>query len=227
MDARNQPRNIRNVLRSWNRSLYPIWKRLFDILFSVVVLILVAPLFLLLALWIRRDSPGPVFFVQQRIGLRGRPFPIIKFRTMTVDTAKYGVKPEDDDSDARVTRVGRLLRRSGLDELPQFVNVLAGQMSVVGPRPEMPFLVERYDARQLRRLEVKPGITGPWQISPARQFPIHEHLEYDEDYMARQFLLLDLSLVLQTVVFACRKFAQCVRNRCRNTTTTCRNGKAS
>jgi lipopolysaccharide/colanic/teichoic acid biosynthesis glycosyltransferase len=168
-----------------------------DVLFAVLVLLLTAPLFLVAAILILRESKGPVFFRQVRIGLDGRPFRMLKFRTMYTHLSGDAVKPSNPE-DPRITRTGRLLRRYSLDELPQFINVLLGSMSVVGPRPEMPFIVERYGAFERERLKAKPGITGLWQISYARQTAIHENLDYDIYYVENRSMLLDLVIIVLT-----------------------------
>ncbi|MEW6755864.1 MAG: sugar transferase, partial [Candidatus Latescibacterota bacterium] len=143
---------------------YHAAKRRLDLLLATAVLLLCAPVLLAIALAVRRDSPGPALFRQQRIGRHGRPFMVHKFRTMTVDSPTFGPKPSSFDDD-RVTRLGRFLRRTSLDELPQLLNVLRGEMSLVGPRPEQPFLVERYEEWQRERLSVLPGMTGWWQVN--------------------------------------------------------------
>jgi exopolysaccharide biosynthesis polyprenyl glycosylphosphotransferase len=172
-------------------------KRALDVLIASCVLVLSAPFFLVTALLIRRESGGPAFYRQTRIGLDGRPFRMFKFRTMYQHMSGDAVKPESPE-DARITGMGRSLRRYSLDELPQFLNVLQGSMSVVGPRPEMPFIVERYGARERERLRAKPGITGLWQISYARQLAIHENLDYDIYYVENRSVLLDLVIIVMT-----------------------------
>jgi lipopolysaccharide/colanic/teichoic acid biosynthesis glycosyltransferase len=126
-----------------------------------------------------------------------------KFRTMSVDTDAYAIKPRSQQ-DPRITPFGMFLRRTSLDELPQFFNVISGEMSLVGPRPEMVFIVDRYSSEQRERLRVKPGITGLWQISADRDHPIHENIDYDLYYIYNQSVLMDLIIVVQTVFFAMR-----------------------
>ena len=180
-------------------------KRMFDAVFSLCVLILSLPAIILVAAAIRLTSSGPAIFRQQRIGKDGKPFTIYKFRTMYVDAAPYATTPRSDDRDPRVTWIGRYLRRSGSDELPQFVNVLRGEMSVVGPRPEMPILVEQYTPRQRRRLRVLPGVTGLWQINEARRDPIHENLHFDMYYIRNRSAWLDLTLIARTCFVMVRR----------------------
>ncbi len=173
-------------------------KRIFDVVFSVVVLVVSMPLILLIALAIRLDSAGPIIFRQKRIGRYGKPFVMWKFRTMKNGTDPYAIHPRDEN-DERITRVGRWLRRTSLDELPQFYNVLRGEMSIVGPRPEMPFIVEQYNELQRERLNVRPGITGLWQISADRDLPIHENIDHDLFYIQHQSLILDLLIITKTI----------------------------
>jgi lipopolysaccharide/colanic/teichoic acid biosynthesis glycosyltransferase len=163
--------------------LYDRAKRLLDLIVSGLVLILFSPLFAGIAVLVRVTSPGAALFRQDRVGQAGQLFAMYKFRSMFQQTPSYGYSPTAGD-DPRITRVGRFLRRTSLDELPQLINVFLGQMSLVGPRPEMPFIVAQYNDEQRRRLSVKPGITGLWQISPHRGRPIHEHLEYDFYYLS-------------------------------------------
>ncbi len=180
------------------RPLNAFIKRLMDLALSLLVLLLTLPLILLISLIIKLDSKGPAFFKQERVGRGGRLFRMVKFRTMFIDTPAYEVHPQDR-RDPRITRIGRLLRRTSLDELPQFWNVLKGDMSIVGPRPEMAFIVQEYDELQRERLNVKPGITGLWQISADRALPIHENIDHDLFYIQNQSLLLDIVIIFKTV----------------------------
>ncbi len=176
-----------------------IFKRLFDIFFSALVLALGWPLMLIIGLAIKLDSPGPALYTQQRIGQHGRPFTIYKFRTMFTD-ADHAQPNQKRPGDPRVTRIGRLLRRTSLDELPQFVNVLRGEMSVVGPRPEMTTLVNDYEWWQRKRFEVPQGITGWWQISGRSDKPMHLHTEDDLFYVRNYSLWLDIQIIFKTIV---------------------------
>jgi len=178
-------------------------KRTLDVAVSLLVLTVGAPFFLIPALLIKRESPGPVFFLQTRIGRNGKPFRMIKFRTMHMNMSGDAPKPRAPD-DPRITRIGRWLRRYSFDELPQVLNVLRGEMSLVGPRPEMPFIVAGYGPMQRERLKVKPGLTGLWQISYARGEAIHENLDYDIYYIENQSLLLDV-VIIGLTVFAVAK----------------------
>ena len=176
---------------------YSFVKRLFDVVFSMVVLLLASPVFLLSALLIKKETKGPALFMQERVGFNGKPFRMLKFRTMHHEGSQDAPTP-DSPYDSRITRIGRYLRRYSLDELPQFLNVLRGEMSVVGPRPEMPFIVDAYGPMERERLSVKPGITGLWQISYFRRGAIHENLEYDLFYIENKSLLLDLVIISLT-----------------------------
>jgi len=178
-------------------------KRAIDVAVSTAWLAILAPLFALIAALVKATSPGSVLFVQDRVGKDGCPFSIYKFRTMYRDAPQYSYSPGAGD-DPRITPLGRFLRHTSLDELPQLVNVLLGHMSMVGPRPEMPFIVEQYTPVQRRRLEVKPGITGLWQLSADRAFPIHENIEYDLYYVRHRSLFMDVAILLHTVIFAGR-----------------------
>jgi exopolysaccharide biosynthesis polyprenyl glycosylphosphotransferase len=173
-------------------------KRLVDILLALLVLALAMPLIVISAILIKRESPGPVFFLQTRIGRDGVPFRMIKFRTMHAHMSGDAPAPRRPD-DPRITSIGRWLRRYSLDELPQVLNVLRGEMSIVGPRPEMPFIVATYGPLQRERLRAKPGLTGLWQISYARGEAIHENLDYDIYYIEHQSLLLDLVIICLTM----------------------------
>lgn len=178
-----------------------IVKRVFDVLFSVIILVAFLPFVGLISVMIMRDSPGSVLFKQKRIGFRGREFIMFKFRTMFSESPRYHSHPRKS-SDPRITRVGRFLRKTSLDEFPQFWNVLKGEMSIVGPRPEMPFIVKTYTSYQRERLNAKPGITGLWQISGDRSLPIHENIDHDLYYIIHQSFLLDVVIILQTVWFS-------------------------
>jgi lipopolysaccharide/colanic/teichoic acid biosynthesis glycosyltransferase len=192
---------IASLGQASRKRLYETSKRLFDLVATAILLVLTAPLWALLAVIIRWDSPGPVFFRQTRVGRDGKLFELYKFRSMHVSAPKYGLHPTTAD-DPRVTRVGRWLRQSSLDELPQLLNVLKGDMSLVGPRPEMPFIVDTYDARHRQRLQVMPGLTGVWQLSADRSLLIHENIQYDLYYIRDRNFFMDIAILLHTAVFA-------------------------
>jgi exopolysaccharide biosynthesis polyprenyl glycosylphosphotransferase len=196
-------------------------KRAFDILISAVLIALLSPIWLLIALFIKLDSRGAVLFKQERVGMDGRKFLCYKFRTMKSDADEHlhreayrkniegaaEANAGDDEkpvfgkvkNDPRVTRFGRFLRRTSLDELPQFFNVLLGVMSVVGARPPIPYEVEDYDLRHRKRLDMKPGITGLWQVSGRNRLTFEEMVEIDLYYIANWSLWLDLKIILLTL----------------------------
>jgi lipopolysaccharide/colanic/teichoic acid biosynthesis glycosyltransferase len=190
-------------------------KRLLDILGAVVGLLLSLPLVALAALAIKLDSPGPVFFYQVRIGENGRPFRIVKLRTMVADAEKRLdslVKIDELKepvfkirNDPRVTRGGGWLRSSSIDELPQFFNVLVGEMSLVGPRPEEARIVALYNDYQRKRLAVKPGLTGPMQVAGRGELSLNERLRLELDYIDHYSLLRDIQILWQTVPAIMRK----------------------
>ena len=185
-------------------ALYVVLKRAFDLVLSCAVLLLGAPVFGLIALLIRLSSPGPVFFVQERVGLNGKLFPMFKFRTMAVSLQSDSDTRWTVKNDPRCTPLGRILRRTGLDELPQFFNVLKGDMSVVGPRPERPLLVQRFMqsvGSYNRRHFLKVGITGWAQVNGWRgDTSIDKRIEYDLYYVRHWTLSFDLLIVLLTLV---------------------------
>jgi len=183
--------------------MYRFAKRSFDLLSSSTALILLSPLLFVVGFLVKLDSRGPALFTQERVGLNGKRFVVYKLRTMAQDAPKYALHPTDA-GDARITKLGGFLRRSSIDELPQLWNVVRGDMSLVGPRPEMPFVVEEYNENQRMRLSVRPGITGVWQISPERALPIHEGVDYDLYYIENSSFALDMAILLRTVLSVLR-----------------------
>lgn len=184
--------------RNEPNSGYKIIKRAIDIAASAFGLIILSPLWLIATILIKIDSEGPVHISQTRIGWNKKPFTIFKLRTMYINTSLYDLAPRHED-DYRITKVGKILRRFSLDEMPQLWNILKGDMSLVGPRPEMEFIVNRYAPWQNFRLKAKPGLTGLWQILGRKDLPLHENLEYDFYYVTNRSLLLDFSIILKTV----------------------------
>lgn len=190
-------------------------KRLVDVILSLLGLILLLPIWLLFALAIRLDSRGPVLFRQRRIGHHGEEFGMFKFRTMFdgADLAKDEIRHMNEAAeglfkirdDPRVTRVGSLLRSTLLDEAPQLLNVLAGQMSLVGPRPLIPEEDALIEGPFRARLEMRPGMTGPWQVAGASAVPIREMVRLDRDYVQSWSLLSDLGLIIRTIPHVLRR----------------------
>jgi lipopolysaccharide/colanic/teichoic acid biosynthesis glycosyltransferase len=183
-------------------------KRLFDLGLTILTLPIALPIMGLVATGIRLESRGPVVLRQPRLGENGRLFDMLKFRTMLDHAEQLQASVEQLDEqgrtihktahDPRVTRLGRLLRRFSLDELPQLFNVLKGEMSLVGPRPELPYLVERYEPWQRQRFAIPQGITGWWQINGRSDRPMHLHTEDDLYYVQHYSLLLDIFVLLKT-----------------------------
>jgi exopolysaccharide biosynthesis polyprenyl glycosylphosphotransferase len=197
--------SVRNVtLRGFNRVL----KRSFDLIFSSFVLMAVSPLMMLLAVLIKLESKGPVFFIQERVGLDGEPFYALKFRSMQVDAESSTGPVWATKEDPRTTRIGAFMRRHSLDELPQFINVLFGEMSVVGPRPERPHFVEQFSQtipRYMRRHIEKAGITGWAQVNGLRgDTSIQDRTRYDLYYVENWSLLFDLKIVAKTAMLIFR-----------------------
>ena len=190
-------------------------KRILDVVATLAGLLLLLPLLLVVAVLIKLNSPGPVLFVQQRVGRDGRCFPMLKFRSMAVDAEKKLAELLAQNgrrgptfkmmNDPRVTSVGRVLRAFAIDELPQLFNVLAGHMSLVGPRPPLAKEVAEYKAWQRRRLSVRPGLTCLWQVDPQRHTrSFGEWVQMDIDYIDRWSLALDAQLILETVAICLR-----------------------
>lgn len=179
-------------------------KRLFDIVVSGFALVILSPLLLGIAVAIRIDSPGPALFRQVRAGKDGVPFVIFKYRTMVTGAEALGDGVYTGQSDPRITRVGALLRRYSLDELPQLINILRGEMSIVGPRPTLMEQVERYTADQRERLRVRPGITGWAQINGRNEITWDERIELDRWYFHNWSFGLDLKIILRTIVVVVR-----------------------
>jgi len=177
---------------------YTIAKRLLDLAVTIILLPFSIIAGIIIAILIKLDSKGPVIFKHLRIGKDGVPFNLFKFRTMYIDVEPYKEAP-DSPEDARITNFGKFLRKTSLDELPQIINVINGRMSFVGPRPEMPFIVEKYEEWQKRRLDVKPGITGLWQIVGRKNLPLYKNLEYDFYYIKNQSIWLDIVILFKTV----------------------------
>jgi exopolysaccharide biosynthesis polyprenyl glycosylphosphotransferase len=189
-------------------------KRAFDLFLSIILLIPASIMMFFIALAVRIESPGPVIFRQKRVGENGKLFEMLKFRTMVHDAEelRHLVEHYDENGnlihkipeDPRITRVGKFLRKTSLDELPQLFNIFSGEMSLVGPRPELPYLVEMYKPWQRKRFAVPPGITGWWQINGRSDKPMHLHTEDDLYYVQNYSLLLDLEILFKTILVVLR-----------------------
>lgn len=173
-------------------------KRIFDIVIGSLVMLVLSPLIMLIAVAIRMETPGRVVFRQRRAGWRGKPFVMLKFRTMRTDVDPYDSSPHSAD-DPRLTKVGRWIREKSLDEIPQLWNVIAGQMSLVGPRPLYERQAALWDERQRRRVDVKPGITGYAQVYGRADLTHEEKIELDLEYVKKHGFALDLELILKTL----------------------------
>lgn len=198
----------------------PVWKRIIDIIGAIFGMALLFPLFFLIAVIIKIVSPGPAFFKQERIGYLGRPFNCFKFRTMqtNADSSIHmqhiaqlfnddGALVKLDDSDTRIIPFGKLLRKTGLDELPQLVNVLRGEMSLVGPRPDVPYSVEHYKQWHLKRFDANPGLSGLWQTSHKNTRTFNEMTRLDITYARRSSFWLDTKILLKTFSTVIRQMA--------------------
>jgi lipopolysaccharide/colanic/teichoic acid biosynthesis glycosyltransferase len=182
-------------VKSWER----VAKRALDVTGAAVGLTLSAPVIGIAAALIKREDGGPVFFRQERVGLDGESFEVLKLRTMIVNAEAQGAGFAVDAGDSRILKIGDLLRKTSIDELPQFWNILTGEMSLVGPRPTLRYQVDQYTPHQARRLDVKPGVTGWAQIHGRASLPWSERIELDVWYVDHQSLRLDLSIMLRTV----------------------------
>jgi lipopolysaccharide/colanic/teichoic acid biosynthesis glycosyltransferase len=176
-----------------------IFKEAFDKATAIVALIILSPLFIVISVLIKLDSPGPVFFIQERAGLQGKLFNSFKFRTMMHKAAECGLGLNVKDGDERITGVGKFLRTWSLDELPQIINVLKGDMSIVGPRPTLQYQVALYSDFQRKRLLVKPGITGWAQVNGRNAISWEQRIKLDVWYVENWSLWLDFKIILKTI----------------------------
>jgi len=174
-------------------------RRAVDICVSACALVLASPLIVAAMIAIRLESPGPVIYRQRRVGLSGHEFDVLKLRTMVDGAEHVGAGLAVNESDPRITRVGALLRRTSLDELPNLVNVLRGEMSLIGPRPTLPVQVEQYTERERGRLAIRPGITGWAQVNGRATLPWPERIELDLYYIEHRSLSLDITILRRTV----------------------------
>lgn len=179
-----------------------VLKRLIDILISGIILLILWPLLLILALLVRLDSPGPALFRQERIGKDGKVFSILKFRSMCQNAEHTGSGVYSGKGDARVTKVGKILRATSLDELPQLINMLKGDMSLIGPRPPLtyhPWPIEQYTEEQRRMFDVRPGITGWAQVHGRKEVEWHERIKLNVWYVDHVSLWLDIKIFFMTI----------------------------
>lgn len=182
--------------------MYPIFKRIFDICIAFVALVVLSPILLIVAVLIKIDSKGPIIFKQQRLGVGGVPFHMYKFRSMCVGAEKQGTGVYSFKGDSRITKVGRILRATSLDELPQLVNILKGDMSLIGPRPALtyhPWPYEQYDEHQKHMFDVRPGITGWAQVNGRKEVPWPERIELNIYYVEHLSLALDFKIFWMTI----------------------------
>lgn len=185
-----------------HKPIYDFIKRFFDIVLSLAAIIALTPLMLFIAIIIKITSPGPVLFKQARVGLKGRRFTILKFRSMCVNAEKSGVRWSDGENDARITRVGHILRKFRLDELPQLFCIFIGTMSIVGPRPELAVFYREFEKHVhgfSERLKVKPGLTGLAQVTGGYNLSPQEKVLKDIEYIEHRSILLDLKIMVKTV----------------------------
>ena len=207
--AKKRTRLKKNI-RSLHNVCARATKRWMDVCGSLAAIILLMPLFLVVAVWLKLDSPGPLIYRQVRVGLHGRPFYFYKFRSMYVDSdARRAALEKANESkdgvifkmknDPRITRCGRFIRKYSIDEVPQFFNVLLGDMSLVGPRPPLPSEVAQYSLDDRKRLEILPGITCIWQISGRSDIPFREQVVLDKEYIRGQGFWKDVLILFKTI----------------------------
>lgn len=195
--------------RTLSLSTYLILKRLIDVICSLLGLIVLSPLLLVIMLIIKKDG-GPIFFKQVRVGYKGKKFNMYKFRSMVVNAEELKAKLMDQNEmtgpmfkmkdDPRVTKIGKFIRRTSIDEIPQLINIIKGDMSLVGPRPSLPKEVEQFEPWMLERLDVKPGLTCFWQVSGRNDIDFEDWMRLDIKYVNERSILLDIKLILKTVL---------------------------
>ncbi|MGL4873338.1 MAG: sugar transferase [Clostridium sp.] len=188
--------------------LYDITKRIIDICLATIGIVVLSPIFLIIGILIKKDSKGAVIFTQTRVGYKGKEFKMYKFRSMITDAEEIKKKLEKDNEmsgpmfkmkdDPRITKIGKFIRKTSIDELPQLFNVLKGEMSLVGPRPSLPNEVEKFEKWMLIRLEVKPGLTCYWQVMGRNNIEFEEWMTLDKKYAQERSILLDFKLIFKT-----------------------------
>lgn len=182
--------------------MYKFFKRFFDIIIACLALVILSPVLLIFSLLIKLDSKGPVIFKQKRLGKGGKEFEIYKFRSMCVGAEKTGSGVYSGKGDARVTKIGKIIRATSIDELPQLVNIIKGDMSFIGPRPPLtyhPWTIDKYTPEQLRMFEVRPGITGWAQVNGRKEVEWHKRIELNVWYVDNMSLFLDIKILFMTV----------------------------
>ena len=193
-----------------SRLIYNLSKRIVDIIGSFIGLILLSPILVIVGILIKLESKGRIFFSQTRVGLHGKEFKIYKFRSMVdgAEALRKSIEHKNEMSgpmfkvrgDPRITKIGRFIRKTSIDELPQLINVLKGEMSLVGPRPSLPSEVEKFEAWMLKRLEVKPGLTCYWQVSGRNNICFEDWMKLDIDYVNNRNMQLDIKLIFKTII---------------------------
>ena len=202
--------NAKQYYQGIHSDLFPVTKRILDVVISLLTLVLLSPLLIIVGLLIKQESNGPALFKQQRVGLYGKTFTMFKFRSMSQDAQAQRNKLEQHNemssgvlfkikNDPRITPLGKIIRKTSIDELPQLINVLRGEMSLVGPRPALPNEVSQYSFNDRTRLNVLPGITCLWQVMGRSEIPFEQQVKLDLKYIKKQSLLFDVSLLLKTI----------------------------
>lgn len=188
--------------------VYEVLKRVIDMICSTLGLIILSPLLLIIGILIKIESKGPILFSQERVGLNGQIFRMYKFRSMVVEAEEYKEQLLEQNemngpmfkikNDPRVTKIGKFIRRTSIDELPQLINILKGEMSLVGPRPSLPEEVKQFDPWMMERLRVRPGLTCYWQVSGRNDIPFEDWMKLDIKYIQDRGILLDIKLIIKT-----------------------------
>lgn len=199
-----------DITISSSTKFYKIIKRVTDVLFAIIGIICLLPVLLLIAILIKVDSKGPIIFKQKRVGYKGKEFEMYKFRSMIVNAEelKERLVAQNEMSgpmfkmkeDPRVTKIGRIIRKTSLDEIPQLINVIRGEMSLVGPRPSLPNEVKEFQGWMMKRLDVRPGLTCYWQVSGRNDIDFEEWMKLDVKYVEECNILVDIKLILKTVL---------------------------
>ncbi len=200
---------VRSVVGEKSTTLYDITKRLIDVIGSLIGIVCLSPIFLVVSILIKKESKGPIIFSQDRVGKNNTKFKMYKFRSMVQNAEELKEKLQEENEmsgpmfkmkeDPRVTKVGKFIRKTSIDELPQLINVLKGDMSLVGPRPSLPKEVEEFEPWMMERLEVKPGLTCYWQVSGRNNIDFEDWMKLDIKYVRERNTLTDIKLIFKTV----------------------------